>query len=95
MPPFPLTPTRDAAPCQTFLGRTGEAVVGAADGISGGRDGVTFTPPPFCKLIFRNHAAARPPSGCVGRICCGVPWASVAAAACAYKHFIIHLLFNN
>ena len=47
MPPFPLTPTRDAAPCQTFLGRTGEAVVGAADGISGGRDGVTFTPPPI------------------------------------------------
>ena len=37
----PLTPTRDAATCLTFLGRTGEAVVGAADGISGGRDGKT------------------------------------------------------
>jgi hypothetical protein len=41
MPSFPLTPTRDAATCLTFLGRTGEAVVGAADGISGGRDGKT------------------------------------------------------
>ena len=51
MPPFTLTPTRDAASCQTFLGRTAEAVVGVADGISGGRDGVTL-PPPFCKLIF-------------------------------------------
>ncbi|MBQ9203858.1 MAG: hypothetical protein IJ155_06425 [Prevotella sp.] len=45
MPPFTLTPTRDAAPCPTFLGRTAEAVVGAAGGISGGRDGMIFTPP--------------------------------------------------
>ena len=45
MPPFTLTPTHDAAPCQTFLGRTAEAVVGAADGISGGRDGMIFTSP--------------------------------------------------
>ena len=40
MPPFPLTYTRDTATCPTFLGRTAEAVDGAADGISvGGRDG--------------------------------------------------------
>ncbi|MBQ9186482.1 MAG: hypothetical protein IJ144_01500 [Prevotella sp.] len=45
MPYLPLTYTRDAAPCPTFLGRTAEAVVGAADGISGGRDGMIFTPP--------------------------------------------------
>ena len=45
MPPFTLTYTCDAAACLTFLGRTGEAVVGAADGISGGRDGMIFTPP--------------------------------------------------
>jgi len=45
MPPFTLTPTRDAASCQTFLGRTAEAVVGVADGISGGRDGMTLPPP--------------------------------------------------
>ena len=45
MPPFTLTSTRDAAPCPTFLGRTGEAVVGAADGFGGGRDGMIFTPP--------------------------------------------------
>ena len=45
MPPLPLTYTREAASCPTFLGRTGEAVGGAADGISGGRDGMTFTPP--------------------------------------------------
>ena len=40
LPPFPLTYTRDAAPCPTFLGWTAEAVGGAADGISGGRDGI-------------------------------------------------------
>ena len=40
MPPFPQTYSRDAAPCPTFLGRTAEAVGGAADGISGGRDGI-------------------------------------------------------
>ena len=45
MPLHPLTYTRGAASCPTFLGRTGEAVVGAADGISGGRDGMIFTPP--------------------------------------------------
>ena len=45
MPSFPLTPTRDAAPCPTFLGWTAEAVVGAADGFGGDRDGVIFTPP--------------------------------------------------
>ena len=41
----PLTYTREAASCPTFLGRTAEAVGGAADGISGGRDGMIFTPP--------------------------------------------------
>ena len=41
MPSFPLTPTREAAFCPTFLGWTAEAVVGAADGFSGGRDGKT------------------------------------------------------
>ena len=36
-----LTYTRDAATCLTFLGRTAEAVGGAADSISGdGRDSV-------------------------------------------------------
>ena len=46
MPYLPLTYTRDAAPCPTFLGRTAEGVDGAAGGISGGgRDGVIFTPP--------------------------------------------------
>ena len=45
MPSFTLTYTREAASCPTFLGRTAEAVVGAADGISGGRDGMIFTPP--------------------------------------------------
>ena len=45
MPPFPLTSTRDAATCPTFLGRTAEGVVGAADGFGGDRDGVIFTPP--------------------------------------------------
>ena len=46
MPPFPLTSTREAAACLTFLGRTAEAVGGAAVGISGGgRDGMIFTPP--------------------------------------------------
>lgn len=41
MPPFPLTYTRDAATCLTFLGRTAEGVGGAAGGISGGgRDGM-------------------------------------------------------
>ena len=45
MPYLPLTYTRDAAPCPTVLGRTAEAVVGVADGISGGRDGMIFTPP--------------------------------------------------
>ena len=51
MPPFPLTSTCDAAACLTFLGRTAEAVGGAAVGISGGgisgggRDGMIFTPP--------------------------------------------------
>ena len=44
MPHLPLTPTRDAASCPTFLGRTGEAVVGVADGFGGGRSGF-FTPP--------------------------------------------------
>ena len=38
MPPFPQTYTRDAAICLTFLGRTAEAVGGAAGGIGGGRD---------------------------------------------------------
>jgi len=37
----PLTYTREAASCPTFLGWTAEAVGGAADGISGGRDGKT------------------------------------------------------
>ena len=45
MPTFTQTSTRDAAPCPTFLGRTAEGVGGAAGGISGGRDGVIFTPP--------------------------------------------------
>ena len=36
----PLTYTREAASCPTFLGWTAEAVVGAADGFSGGRDGI-------------------------------------------------------
>ena len=46
MPPYPQTYTCDAAPCLTFLGRTAEAVGGAADGISGGgRDGVISAPP--------------------------------------------------
>lgn len=35
----PLTYTREAASCPTFLGWTAEAVGGAADGFSGGRDG--------------------------------------------------------
>ena len=45
MPPFPLTYTRDAATCPTFEGRTAEGMGGAAVGISGGRDGMIFTPP--------------------------------------------------
>ena len=46
MPSFTLTYTRDAAACPTFLGRTAEAVGGAAGGFSGGgRDGMIFTPP--------------------------------------------------
>ena len=45
MPPFPQTYTCDAATCLTSLGRTGEAVVGAADGISGDRIGMISTPP--------------------------------------------------
>jgi len=36
----PLTYTCDAATCLTFLGWTAEAVGGAADGFSGGRDGI-------------------------------------------------------
>ena len=42
----PLTYTREAASCPTFLGWTAEAAGGVADGISGGRDGMIFTPPP-------------------------------------------------
>lgn len=46
MPHLPLTYTLDAALCPTFLGRTVEAVGGAADGFgSGGRDEAFFTPP--------------------------------------------------
>ena len=41
----PLSYTRDATPCLTFLGRTGEAVDVSADGISGGgRDGMISPP---------------------------------------------------
>ena len=36
MPTFPLTSTCDAAPCPTFLGRTGEGVGGAAVGFGPG-----------------------------------------------------------
>ena len=51
MPHLPLTYTRDAAPCPTFLGRTGEAVGGTADGFgSGGRDEAIFTPPTGPKM---------------------------------------------
>ncbi len=41
----PLTYTREAAFCPTFLGWTAEAVVGATDGISGDRIGMISTPP--------------------------------------------------
>jgi len=44
MPPFPLTPTSDAASCPTFLGRTAEGVGGTADGISGGGEITPVTP---------------------------------------------------
>lgn len=46
MPTFTLTPTCDAAPSLTFLGRTAESVGSAAVGISGGgRDDMVLTPP--------------------------------------------------
>ena len=63
MPTFPLTPTCDAAPFPTFLGRTAEGVGGAAVGFSGGgRGGVIFTPPHFVNLFLRpccREAAVR------------------------------------
>ena len=58
----PLTYTREAASCPTFLGWTAEAVGGAADGISGGRDGMIFTPPRFVNLFLQpccREAAVR------------------------------------
>ena len=42
----PLTYTREAASCPTFLGWKAEAAGGAADGISGGRPIPMPTPPP-------------------------------------------------
>ena len=41
----PLTYTRDAASCPTFLGWTAEAVGGAADGFSGGKTTFQFRTP--------------------------------------------------
>ena len=70
----PLTYTREAASCPTFLGWTAEAVGGAADGFSGGRDGMIFTPPHFVNLIVNPcccEAAVRlrrPAAGAEGRL---------------------------
>lgn len=44
MPLLPLTYTRDAAPCPTFLDRTGEAVRSTGGGVCGGRCEAKATP---------------------------------------------------
>lgn len=57
------TLTRDAAPCPTFGGRTGEAVVGIAEAVvPGGRSEVKNTPPHLLDIIVnpcRSDAALR------------------------------------
>ena len=89
----PLTYTREAASCPTFLGWTAEAVGGAADGISGGRDGMIFTPP-FLRLYrtsmpfrYRRKAAS-------GASIAAKSYAPSQPLLRVHTNYLIHNKFN-
>ena len=72
MPSFPLTPTRDAASCPTFLGRTAEAVwLGGADCgcICGGKSEIKITPPKDRKWLKHSGFGARAAEAAAWRVC--------------------------